>query len=508
MQQTLSSSGRTSANQLSANEALLAIHRSLSITHDKVVGELKKSVFANYETLADIALLAEELETALDEISRTSIKFEETAAAPASVLPTSPPVSPKNKEPVEEEAVSQKDPEVEALKTRLAGPFLDLIDSTKTRIIKHGTGLAELHGSIEALQSRPLYTIILSDSVIFCRQEAPSGSRSPKKIIGTLFGRSSSPTKRIEDKLQIEKYLPFQATTLFDIADSKHVQNCIKLKSTAVPDLGTRAESVLLNAGSEKSAWMDAFKAVIDQFRSASKSAASRPHIEPIKPVVPMKSEKIEVQARQGKATRMLIEQLFDELARAREVCAYDAAIEVIDKLNYQLQEQPSPEFKLRLADQVQLLVRYLLHEVSLPIVSRVRLVWCIRNLLVLQNADSARDCFFGARSNLIESRLNAIAFDGNALRLTTNTAATAIGIIKQTVALFLEAFKEDALLPGLILWIRVEIASMLGHCKHLLASSDNEARLKAISMLNDQLGQLNALGMDFVYLVRQFFAQ
>ena len=269
-------SNLTSANQpLINNETLMAIHRSLSITRDKVHSELQRTAISNAELLVECDTLQAEMEKELDTVVKQMEHLnilnemqqqegegpilEKEARDDSDVM-------------VEEEA--QVDQQVEELIHNLSGVNLSLIDPSRTHLVKQGQ-MNELYGSIDSLRTRPIQVIVLSDAVLICNIKAASPTSPTKKKFFSPSKKTVDPV--VEGKRGVDKYLPFATTTLFDIADSQYVQSCIKLKSVDSTELGTKAESVLLSVGADKQEWMTVFKNAIDAFRANLKNKSIIP---------------------------------------------------------------------------------------------------------------------------------------------------------------------------------------------------------------------------------------
>lgn len=101
---------------------------------------------------------------------------------------------------------------------------------------------------------------------------------------------------------------------------------------------------------------------------------------------------------------------LLDRLNRETDRCMYDAAVETVDKIKYEL-AQMDPRaptlhnLQQRLTEKVSKLAGYLYHEIADLIIGKEVMSQHIQRLVVLGFPDEAREKFLAARSDFIRER-------------------------------------------------------------------------------------------------------
>ena len=195
-------------------------------------------------------------------------------------------------------------------------------------------------------------------------------------------------------------------------------------------------------------------------------------------------------------------------MSNTRQLCAYDAALEHIDKLNYQINKNENvlnlAEYKHRLAQETAELIDYMLDEIKKPVISKSALMGCIKNLSSLKKPDLARNAFLHSRSEMIRSKTSVQTCTGDPSKSIDTLCKIYVDLIEQTISLYRELFSDTGMLSELVLWIRVELVSLLRMIYKQLPLVEDINGVK--EGVRSRLLGLQDSGLDLLPIVDNFF--
>lgn len=292
------------------------------------------------------------------------------------------------------------------------------------------SALAEIIGDFEQYLAPERYLIFEGGGIT-----EQVGTSSPKPITLFLFNdaiamaskKSRMVLSSSSKRLNLERFWLLKEAALSEVSDSKSIQNAFKL---------TRGgEYVLLQAetATGKRLWMQQIaKTQTALEHSGAASTTKSPTLTPatssprrgspllVPPERQQKHRRISSTASSrkekilGKVDPEKIKELaidLDELHSEIDQCDYEKAVEIIDKIKFELGQLDNQlPIVHQLGEKLRKLVlkaaECLYHEITDPIISREVMARFIQFLIVLGFADEARDKFLASRSEAIKDRL------------------------------------------------------------------------------------------------------
>ncbi|PJF17464.1 hypothetical protein PSACC_02710 [Paramicrosporidium saccamoebae] len=202
---------------------------------------------------------------------------------------------------------------------------------------------------------------------------------------------------------------------------------------------------------------------------------------------------------------------LLDELNEDTDKCHYDKAVEIVDKIKYEIAQMDPRASSLhilnqRLQNQVTKLANYLYHEISDLIIGKEAMSKHIQRLVVLGFPDEAREKFLAARSDFIKERTKYRDTNG------TLSFVDICGMWGTASAdWYVSSFKDHTMTAGslavvsdgigFVFWVKLEINHYVNMIvKQVFKGNDIDFRLigDCVSIARRQCSSLRSIGLDF----------
>lgn len=145
---------------------------------------------------------------------------------------------------------------------------------------------------------------------------------------------------------------------------------------------------------------------------------------------------------------------LLDRLNEETDKCLYDKAVELVDKIKYELaQMDPRSttvcQLKTRLQTQVMKLAEFLYHEISDLIIGKDTMSQHVQRLVVLGFPDEAREKFLAARSDFIRERVKHLRFVGDVTKTVNDIGFATFSSIAASSDWYISSFKDNTMTAG-----------------------------------------------------------
>lgn len=149
---------------------------------------------------------------------------------------------------------------------------------------------------------------------------------------------------------------------------------------------------------------------------------------------------------------------LLDRLNEETDKCLYDKAVELVDKIKYELalMDSRSPsvyQLKTRLQSQVTKLADFLYHEISDLIIGKEAMSQHVQRLVVLGFPDEAREKFLAARSDFIRERVKHLRFVGDITKTVNDIGFATFSSIAASADWYISSFKDHTMTAGTDEW-------------------------------------------------------
>ena len=146
---------------------------------------------------------------------------------------------------------------------------------------------------------------------------------------------------------------------------------------------------------------------------------------------------------------------ILDQLNENINRCSYDSAVEIVDKLKYELanldpRSASVSQIQMKLQKQCARLKDFLCHEISDLIIGKDSMTEHVQRLVVLGYPDEAREKFLAARSKFIHERIKHLRFTGDVVRTVEEIGMATFGSIATSAEWFLSSFKDNVLTAGM----------------------------------------------------------
>lgn len=236
--------------------------------------------------------------------------------------------------------------------------------------------------------------------------------------------------------------------------------------------------------------------------RRSSGLAQKRPGTAPAMPTLDIPPETI--------ATMMA---LLDRLGEAIAICQYDSAVELVDKVKYELAQMdpraPSHYYlEQKLRQQVSKLASFLNHAISDPIISRDAMSRHVQRLVVLGFPDEARENFLAARSDAIRTRLKHLRFVGDAAKTINDMGFVIFSSIAATADLYINSFKDHTMMASFVFWVKLEIKNYVDMIVKQVFTDDLDFRVvgDCVAIARRHCVSLRDVGLDLLFYLDDLF--
>lgn len=204
---------------------------------------------------------------------------------------------------------------------------------------------------------------------------------------------------------------------------------------------------------------------------------------------------------------------LLDRLGEAIAICQYDAAVELVDKVKYELAQMdsraPSHYFlDQKLRQQVVKLAGFLNYAISDPIISRDAMSRHVQRLVVLGFPDEAREKFLAARSDAIRARLKHLRFVGDVAKTINDMGFVTFSGIGATADLYINSFKDHTMTAGFVFWVKLEIKNYVDMIVKQVFTHDLDFRAigDCIAIARRHCASLKDIGLELLFYMDDLF--